>query len=58
MIAIIPTDSEGDLQNDDSLSKNLPKYHNSKLSNTFDDNKSTNIQNSNDEGNLKYNIKT
>lgn len=57
MIAIIPTDVEGDLQNDDSISKNVPKY-NSKSSNIFDDNKSTNIQNSNDEGNLKYNIKT
>lgn len=54
LIAIIPTDGEGDLQNDDSASKNLPKHLNSKLSNTFDDNKSTNIQNSNNEVSTKF----
>lgn len=51
LIAIIPTDSEGDSQTNDLESKNLPKPAHSKVLPT-DGAKTTDIKNLNDEGNF------
>lgn len=53
MIAIIPTDSEGDSQTNDSISKDLTTSIYSRRTHDSDGVKSTNIQNLNDEGIMK-----
>jgi len=53
LIAIIPTDGEGEPQKNDLPSNNFSNCPISKLSDTTDDNKPAAVQNENNEGNCR-----